>query len=375
MVGLKLEEKSKLPEGICATDIGDIVQSTCLAHDIGNPPFGHTGEEAIKSWFAGAGASFLVNMTPREANDLRNFEGNAQGLRVLTSVENHINDGGMRLTYATLSSFIKYPWTSLPAQDGQRPKKNKYGVYTSELNLFHEISSAVGLISKEGDDWYSRHPLVHLMESADDFCYGILDLEDGLEMGIISWEEMYEILKPVLPSESAAELENEMSKLSFGRRTPLLRGRIIGSYVEAASEAFIKHEEQYLAGDPTSLIELCEDNISKSISAAKDIAKKKIFVHPRKIELEVGSYNVVATLLSVMCESVLEWVNTPEKMSFRSKRILDLIGESTFDHRIKSGESDLSKNYLALRRVIDFISGMTDNYATFLAKQFNGMGI
>jgi dGTPase len=375
LAGLKLAENSKLPPGICATDIGDIVQSTCLAHDIGNPPFGHTGEEAIKSWFSGKGSQFLSNMTPREANDLRNFEGNAQGLRVLTSVENHINDGGMRLTYATLSAFVKYPWTSLPAQDGQRPKKNKYGVYTSELKIFHEISNAVGLIRKDGDDWYSRHPLVHLMESADDFCYGILDLEDGLEMGIISWDEMYDILKPVLPSDTASELEKEMSKLSYGRRTPLLRGRIIGSYVEAASEAFIRHEEQYLAGDPTNLIDLCEDNIRNSILAAKDIAKNKIFVHPRKIELEVGSYNVIATLLSVMCESIHEWVNTPEKMSFRSKRILDLIGESTFDSRIKDCESELSKDYMALRRVIDFISGMTDNYATFLAKQFNGMGI
>lgn len=300
-------------------------------------PFGHTGEEAIKSWFSSTGAKFLSGMTPREENDLRNFEGNAQGLRVLTSVENHINDGGMRLTYATLSAFIKYPWTSLPAQDGQRPKKNKYGVYTSELEIFHEISGAVGLISIEGDDWYCRHPLVHLMESADDFCYGILDLEDGLEMGIISWDEMYEILRPVLPSKSASELEKEISKLSFGRKTPLLRGKIIGSYVEAASDAFIQHEEQYLAGDPTNLIELCDDNIKKSILAAKDIAKNKIFNHPRKIELEVGSYNVISTLLSVMCESVYEWVNTPEKMSFRSKRILALIGESTFDSRIKEG--------------------------------------
>lgn len=314
-------------------------------------------------------------MTPREANDLRNFEGNAQGLRVLTSVENHINSGGMRLTYATLSSFIKYPWTSLPAQDGQRPKRNKYGVYTTELEVFHEISKAVGLLNKEGDDWYSRHPLVHLMESADDFCYGILDLEDGLEMGIISWEQMYDILKPVLPEESVTDLENEMSKLSVGRKTPILRGKIIGSYVEAASEAFIKQEDKYLSGDPTALIDLCEDNIKNSINLAKRTAKEKIFVHPRKIELEVGSYNVIATLLSVMCESVCEWVNTPQKMSFRSKRIIDLIGEDTFDPRITTGESDLSKDYLALRRVIDYISGMTDNYATFLAKQFNGMGI
>ncbi len=375
LVGLKLGENGLLPKGVCATDIGDIVQSTCLAHDIGNPPFGHTGEEAIKSWFSTKGIEFLNGMSPQEKNDLCSFEGNAQGLRVLTSVENHINEGGMRLTYATLSSFIKYPWTSLPAQEGKRPKTHKYGVFSSELDLFHEISDAVGLIAREGDDWFCRHPLVHLMESADDFCYGILDLEDGLEMGILTWEEMYEILKPVIPDDSVDDIEKDISKLSYGRKTPLLRGKVIGRYIEAASDAFIKHQDQYLNGDPTDLIELCDQPVMESIKRAKSVAKEKIFVHPRKIELEVGSYNVIATLLSVMCESAIEWVNNPNKASFRSKRVIDLIGKSTFDPKIYSENCSHSKDYLVLRRVVDYISGMTDNYATFLAKQFNGMGI
>ncbi len=374
-VGQKLEDDSKLPNKISATDIGDIVQSACLAHDIGNPPFGHTGEEAIRSWFNNDGSDYFSEMSPREANDLKSFEGNAQGLRVLTTVENHINEGGMRLTYATLGSFIKYPWASLPALDGQRPKKNKYGVFTSELAVFHEIASSVGLKKLSGDDWYCRHPLVHLMESADDFCYGILDLEDGLEMNILKWDEIYEILKPVIPIEDIPELEKNLSKVTFGRKTPILRGKIIGAYVEAAASAFIKHEQQYLDGDQTNLIELCDENIKNSVLAAKDIAKNKIFNHPRKIELEIGSYNVISTLLNVMCKAALEWSKSPNKMSFRSSRVIDLIGENTFHPSIINNDSELSTNYLALMRVVDFISGMTDNYATFLAKQFNGMGI
>ncbi len=374
-VGQKLEDDSKLPNKISATDIGDIVQSACLAHDIGNPPFGHTGEEAIRSWFNNDGSDYFSEMSPREANDLKSFEGNAQGLRVLTTVENHINEGGMRLTYATLGSFIKYPWASLPALDGQRPKKNKYGVFTSELAVFHEIASSVGLKKLSGDDWYCRHPLVHLMESADDFCYGILDLEDGLEMNILKWDEIYEILKPVIPIEDIPELEKNLSKVTFGRKTPILRGKIIGAYVEAAASAFIKHEQQYLDGDQTNLIELCDENIKNSVLAAKDIAKNKIFNHPRKIELEIGAYNVISTLLNVMCKAALEWSKAPNKMSFRSSRVIDLIGENTFHPSIISNDSELSTNYLALMRVVDFISGMTDNYATFLAKQFNGMGI
>lgn len=380
LVGQKLFDDKKLPDNFCPNDIGDIVQSTCLAHDIGNPPFGHTGEEAIRSWFNNEGAEYLNQMRPCEINDLETFEGNAQGLRVLTSVENHINEGGMRLTYATLAAFIKYPWTSLPAVDGQRPKKNKYGVFTAELNVFREIVSETGLNKLSGDDWYNRHPLVHLMESADDFCYGILDLEDGLEMNILKWDDVYDIIKPVLQSDGSniSDIENDLSKVGYGRKMPILRGKVIDAYVRAAADAFIRHEKQYLDGDQTNLIELCDSDIKKSVNDAKLIAKSKIFNHPRKIELEIGSYNVISTLLNVMCKAALEWNNDPKKMSFRSSRVLDLIGENTFHPSIKSQHVEaleLSKDYLALMRVVDFVSGMTDNYATFMAKQFNGMGM
>ena len=137
----------------------------------------------------------------------------------------------------------------------------------------------------------------------------------------------------------------------------------------------IRHEKQYLNGDPTTLIELCDDNIKKSVQEAKAIAKNKIFNHPRKIELDIGSYNVISTLLNIMCKAALDWNNDSKKMSFRSNRVIDLIGESNFHPSIKNNDSELSKDYLALIRVVDFVSGMTDNYATFLAKQFNGMGI
>jgi dGTPase len=377
VVGKKLELDNTLPDGVSSNDIGEIVKATCLAHDIGNPPFGHTGEEAIRSWFNNEGSEYLKELRPCESNDLKTFEGNAQGLRILTSVENHLNEGGMRLTYATLAAFIKYPWTSLPSTDGQRPKKNKYGVFTSELKIFKEISIATGLIKNDGDDWYARHPLVHLMESADDFCYGILDLEDGLEMNILKWDEVFDILKPVLKinGNDISDIESDLAKVNYGRKMPILRGKVIGAYVEAAAEAFIQHENQYLNGDPTSLIDLCDIDIKQSVLEAKGIAKKVIFNHPRKIELEIGSYNVISTLLSVMCQAGLEWSNDPKKMSFRSQRVIDLIGENTFHPSIKKDSNEVSKNYLVLLRVIDFVSGMTDNYATFLAKQFNGMGI
>lgn len=379
--GQLLLNQQRLPQEITPTDIGDIVQSTCLAHDIGNPPFGHTGEEAIRNWFNNDGLEFLEGLQPEEANDLKAFEGNAQGLRVLTSAEYHPYDGGMRLTYATLASFIKYPWTSLPAIAGKRPRNSKFGIFQSELGIFHEIAEKVGLEKEHGDDWYCRHPLVHLMEAADDFCYGIIDLEDGLEMNILNWDEIFDLLRPVIPSNEIDQLTKDIAKVGLGRKPPLLRGKVIAAYVESAANAFASNESGLLDGTITELIPLCDGPVVETVKAAKDLAKREIFSHPRKIELEIGAYNVIATLLGVMCRAVTAWVANPSAISFRDRRALELIGPHTFHPLIEKdpprpgdGESPRTSKYLAIMRVIDFISGMTDNYATYLAKQFAGLG-
>ena len=372
-VGEKLMDSGKLPKDISPTDLGDIVQSTCLAHDIGNPPFGHTGEAAIRNWFQKDGQGLLEELHPEEANDLKTFEGNAQGLRVLTSAEYHPYDGGMRLTYATLAAFIKYPWTSLPSVSGKRPEAGKFGVFKSELKTFHEIAQAVGLIRKEGDDWYSRHPFVALMEAADDFCYGLLDLEDGLEMNILTWEQVYECVGSVIEPSDLRAIQSDLDKLRPGRRPPVIRGKVIDAYVEAAATAFLKHEDELLRGDYVDLVKLCDDGVARSVAASKELAKRNIFTHPRKIELEIGSYNVMATLLQVMCDAVIEYTTDPSNCSFKSRRVIDLIGQTTFHPLLRKHPDGLTPRYLALMRVVDFISGCTDHYATYLAKQFNGM--
>lgn len=375
-VGQSLKEKSSLPEEVSPTDLGDIVQTACLAHDIGNPPFGHTGEEAIKYWFQHeAGSHYLTELNPIEVCDLQNFEGNAQGFRVLTCSEFHPYDGGLRLTYASLASFLKYPWTSAPAASGQRPKKKKYGVYQSEAAIFREVAAAVGLIKKPGDDWYCRHPLVHLMEIADDFCYGLLDLEDGIDMGILGWDEVFSVLRPVLDQGKVDALASDLQALRPGRRPPLIRGKVISAFVEDASEAFINNEQAILRGEHDELLPLCGQRVRDCVKAAKQLAKEKVFAHPRKVELEIGAYNTIATLLNVMCHAADELLTTGRADNFRSSRVLDLIGPDTFHPRIRAGgDCPNSPRYLAVMRVLDFVSGMTDNYATHLAKQFSGMG-
>lgn len=372
-VGEHLAEKQSLPPDIAPTDLGDIVQTACLAHDIGNPPFGHTGEEAIRHWFKdGNGAKYLESLTPIQKCDLQHFEGNAQGFRVLTTSEYHPYEGGLRLTYASLASFIKYPWTSEAAANGTRPKSGKYGIYKSENDIFHEVAKSVGLLRK-GDDWYCRHPLVHLMEIADDFCYAILDLEDGLEMGILEWEEVFGLLAPVLDQSKIEDLKIDLHKVRVGRRPPLMRGKVISAFVEDAARAFVKNEDKILAGDVDELLPLCSEHIHKCVKGAKDLAKSKIFSHPRKIELEIGAYNTISTLLDVMCEAAIAYADDNVK-SYRSTRVLDLIGMDTFDPKIKTTKLNSEANYLALMRVMDFVSGMTDNYATHLSMQFSGMG-
>ncbi len=371
-VGAALKAAGDLPEHIVPTDIGDIVQASCLAHDIGNPPFGHTGEEAIRNWFQKEGASYLEQLTPAEQTDIRVFEGNAQGLRVLTTSEYYQYQEGMRLTYATLASSIKYPWCSEATVKRQRPKHNKYGIFQSELNYLHEIADKTGLLQK-GEDWYCRHPLVYLMEAADDFCYGIIDLEDGLEMGIISWDEIYGILRNVIDPAQIAELEKTLNKVSDGRKPAILRGKAIDAFINAGTQAFFNHQKDFLNGTVESdLISLCDKNVMEAVQAAKDLAKRKIFNHSKRVELEIGAYATIATLLSTICSAVDAFLRDPQQMTYKDNRVMSLIGDNNFHPQVLHKHGNY--RYLAIMAVIDYISGMTDNYATNLAKQFNGMG-
>ncbi|MDX9874258.1 MAG: dNTP triphosphohydrolase, partial [Spongiibacteraceae bacterium] len=161
-VGNALERRGLLPDGVASTDLGDIVQSACLAHDIGNPPFGHTGERAIRSWFQEQGTDYLTALTPDQRLDLEWFEGNAQGFRVLTQTEYHQFREGMRLTYATLGTFLKYPWPARAARAGEAPRADKFSVFQAECHLLDEIAEAIG-VAQRGEHFYSRHPLTFLM--------------------------------------------------------------------------------------------------------------------------------------------------------------------------------------------------------------------
>ena len=370
-VGQELLNERLIPEQHSAADIGDIVQTACLAHDIGNPPFGHTGEEAIRHWFSNdVGAKMIEQLPFHEATDLRRFEGNAQGFRVLTTSEYHPNEGGMRLTYASLGAFIKYPWLAGDAVNLQRPIQNKYGIYCSELELFNEVADATGLI-KLGESWRCRHPLANLMEVSDDFCYAILDLEDGVEMGILEWDKVFEILCLVLGDHQKNQLVKEIQGMKVGRRLSMVRGKVISAFVDAGATAFMNNHNEIMTGKVLGILDLCDKNVRECVTAAKGLARDEIFQHPRKVELEIGAYSTISTLLSVICSAALDYVQKGGVADSKTRRVAELIG---LDLKALDDNVGVSKEYGAIMQVLDYVSGMTDNYAIHLARQFSGMG-
>lgn len=352
-----------LPEWCEPSDLGMIVQSACLAHDIGNPPFGHSGEDAIRHWFQQADNNgWLDSMSAAERADFLNFEGNAQGFRVLTQLEYHQFDGGMRLTYATLGAFSKYPWSSRYAHAAGY-KKQKFGSYQSELPLLEQIASKLG-IPKLNDEHWARHPLVYLVEAADDICYGLIDLEDGIEMNLLDYSEVEALLLNLVGDDLPETYRQLGSNDSHRRKLAILRGKAIEHLTNAAAQAFVDQQVALMAGTlQGDLVEHMPERAKTCVLNAKALAREKIFHDKRKTLHEIGAYTTLEILLNAFCGAALEQ-HTKGTLSFKNQRIFDLLGQA-------APQPDWSL-YKAFMRIIDFIGGMTDGYATEMAREMTG---
>ncbi|WP_409525838.1 deoxyguanosinetriphosphate triphosphohydrolase [Nitrincola sp. MINF-07-Sa-05] len=361
-LGIRIGEEiaDQLPPWVTPHDLGTIVQSACLAHDIGNPPFGHAGEYAIRDWFRRHVADpRLQGLSELELADLSTFEGNAHGLRVVTRIENNLFDGGLRLTYPTLGTLLKYPWT---VEKGG--KRGKFSCFQTELDILDTLGKQLGLI-RLGPHHWSRHPLTWLMEAADDICYAILDLEDAIELHILSFDEVKPILLQLCGDlDFDAEIFN--SQASARRKISALRGKAMENMVNSALGAFMRHYEQIMAGEYDG--ELLRDGdpmVRDGLATAKSIARERVFPDTRKAELEVGAYTTLGVLLDAFCDAVYELHRTGgEEMGYRSQKIIGLMG-------IHAPGADWTL-YQSYMRAIDFIAGMTDNYAQYLARQIGG---
>jgi dGTPase len=355
--------KDELPIWISPADVGAIIQAACLAHDIGNPPFGHAGEYAIREWFDDAShGNFLEKLSPEEQADVRQFEGNAQGLRLLTKIDYHPNDGGMRLTYATLGAYLKYPWLSKTIESqGNTPasKRAKFGCYQAEKEILQQIAEQLGLIQL-GEYHYCRHPLTYLLEAADDICYALIDLEDGIILNMLSYEEVEPIFLSLL-GEYSAPTELSMPDTTWQQKIAALRGRVMKRLVEEVTSAFAKHHFEILNGQLAgSLLQYCAADIELGINRAKDLARDKIFEHPQKAGLEIIAHQSLQNILDAFIP-----LTTPHKtLSFKEQRLMAIL--------CRSGAHFGSNHYENIMQVLDIISKFSDHQAYNLSQELQG---
>ncbi len=366
-----------LPEkNILSNDIATIVHAACLAHDIGNPPFGHAGELAIKNWFASGGANILEHSALEEVfkDDLFHYEGNAQGFRVITQTDNHLFDGGLQLTAATLGAFMKYPWTI-------KHNKKKFGAFLSEDKILSTVANETGLVAHSDNAW-CRHPLAYLVEAADDICYGIIDLEDAVELKIISFEEVFEVLTTCFEEEKRNIIRATFSHASAYRvNLSRLRSAIFDELVGGAIEAFETSYDNIMTGTFSGELfgALSNDDPRRRIvQSAKDLANRKIYGDIKKVEIELGASSTFACLLETCCNATLRCAAhlsdpTRTNIDWKSKLVLRLLGDHSPLVSTRA-DGDTWNDYQCVRRALDFVGGMTDNYAIYVAQQIQGAG-
>jgi dGTPase len=372
-VGTRIAKR--LPKRISPDDVGTIVCAACLAHDLGNPPFGHGGEEGMIHWFDTNGAAKFTNLSPEHKRDLIAVEGNAQGFRIITQTENHLFKGGLQLTYATLGAFHKYPWTS-------RTGAKKFGCYLAEEQILEKVGRKLGLVQTGPNTW-CRHPLAHLVEAADDICYSIIDLEDAVELKILSFDEVAKFFLDSFSKSEANKIKNTFEPGNSHRiNLARLRTFVFDTAISTAVELYVKAYHEIMEGNyDRNLFDLLDptDPRIRLVYGAKEFAKQKVFNDTKKIEMEIGCYATFETLLTEFCSAALNQSEVlsdgagESKLSWKAGHILKLLGDHCpTKHNAPPGGWS---SYQCLRRVIDFVTGMTDNYATYVARQLQGTAV
>lgn len=345
-----------------ASDFGDIVAAASLAHDIGNPPFGHAGEDAIQAWFKSAKAvEILQRLDPEQAADFVHFEGNAQGFRIITEVERQADRIGMQLTCATLATFTKYPRASLVESDRFQQYHGKsiikHGFFQNEQALFVQVADEVGLIRREPNSaWWCRHPLVFLVEAADDICYHIVDLEDGFQMGYIDYKDARELLSDILGGK-------ELNDLSCDREENIkyLRSKVIHRLIMEVKQVFLDLEEQLLNHKFDIPLTACVPAANK-LKDIIDLTRKSVYESSEVIEVQVAGYEVLGGLLE---EFITAITNNSLSKSHLVKKLIPKF-------KMLDNEADTYRNILT---VTDYVSGMTDSFAVSLFKKFKGISL
>lgn len=321
--------------GYQANDFGAIVAAAALSHDIGNPPFGHSGEKAIGEYFkTGNGLQYKDQLTEKQWQDLIDFEGNANGFSVLASSREGI-EGGLRISYATLGAFMKYPKESLPKKPTQKICDKKYGFFQQDKEFFAEVANELGLISnKSGSDiGFERHPLAYLVEAADDICYTIIDFEDGINLGWIPEEYALEYLIKLVKNGIDTKKYNEL--ITKEDRISYLRALAIGSLINDAVAIFMENEKAILAGEFTFAL-MDKSQYKAQMNDIIQISIKNVYQSKEVIQKEVMGYKIIHSLLDGFCTAYNKKVNgtasnyddlllklLPERFQFQKESLYD----------------------------------------------------
>ena len=358
--------KAKRPElqNTLFEEIGQIVATACLAHDMGNPPFGHSGEKAIQTFFSEGSGHFLKGMVSDEFwNDITHFEGNANAFRLLAHRYKGRRQGGFVMTYSTLASIVKYPFSSFYAG-----RKGKFGFFGSEKALYEKIADEMGIIriSDDGEPLkYVRHPLVYLVEAADDICYEIMDIEDSHKLKILTFEETSDLLLSFFDEQTQANIKKRIEDediTDHNEQIVYMRACAIGILEHECAEAFIRNEEAILNGCfKGALIDHISERQRKAYKRCSEMSGIKIYRSKPVLDVELAGYKIMNTLMEQMTEAVTH----PDR--YYSKQLICRVS-SQYD----IDSPDLETRVMA---VIDYISGMTDVYALDVYQKINGISL
>ncbi|MGD2083979.1 MAG: dNTP triphosphohydrolase [Chromatiales bacterium] len=360
-------------EGFEASDFGDICAAACLAHDIGNPPFGHSGEDAIRHWATAAeyGRRRVAVLAESEREDFASFEGNAQGFRILGRLQNRDNRGGLQLTCATLAAFTKYPresWLGGAAPAGVSARKQ--GFVAEDRPLFEEVAARVGLARPDPSRalWH-RHPLAFLVEAADDICYRVIDIEDGFRLGYLGHREVVDLFWPMLGNPGREE--RRLSRISGQKeQIEFLRAKVINEAIGEALACFLDQESAILAG---RFDEPLLTRIPRRLEMDRllEVAQERIYCAQEVVEVQAAGFQVIGELLERFSEVVDDIAERGPGATARSRMMARLIPEQF----VGPGRCPSTGLYRRLLGLTDFVSGMTDSYAVSLYKKITGISL
>ncbi|MDE5809600.1 MAG: dNTP triphosphohydrolase, partial [Muribaculaceae bacterium] len=341
--------------------LGEIVAAGCLAHDLGNPPFGHSGEKSIATFFSeGPGRELQSKFTEEQWNDLVHFEGNANAFRILTHQFNGRRRGGFAMTYSTLASIVKYPFESSLAH------KNKFGFFTTEKDDFIKIADTLGMIGYDEPDGkvhYARHPAVYIVEAADDICYEVMDIEDAHKLKILPTDQVINLLLSYFTEDRQARMKKVMESVKDpNEKIAYLRSSVIGTLVEAAAKVFVDNEREILSGTfKGSLLDHIPSPARDGYEASVKVSWDKIYCASDVVDIELAGNRIISFLMEKLVSAVVNPdLNYSRLLLSRVPEQYDVHSQSLFNK---------------IQAVIDHVSGMTDVYALDLYRKLNGMSL